>query len=75
MNMNISTIEDIISLLMRRDDISENEARNMIDCCRAEIHDLLSGEGMGYGAYDEVCEIMADYLSLEPDFIIPLLLE
>ena len=27
MNMNISTIEDIIILLMRRDGISENEAR------------------------------------------------
>lgn len=75
MNMNINTIEDIVSLLMRRDGVSENEARNMIDCCRAEIHDLFSGESMGYGVYDEICEIMADYLSLEPDFIIPLLLE
>lgn len=67
--MEINTIEDIVSLLMRRDNISENEARNMVDCCRAEIHDLLSGEGMGYGVYDEVCEIMANYLSLEPDVL------
>lgn len=69
MNMNISTIEDIISLLMRRDGISENEAQNMIDCCRAEIYDLLSGEGMNYGVYDEVCEIVYDWLGLEPDYI------
>lgn len=67
--MNINTIDDIISLLMRRDHISENEARNMVDCCRAEIHDLLSGESMSYGVYDEVCDIIYDWLSLEPDYI------
>lgn len=67
--MNINIIEDIIILLMRRDGISENEARNMINCCRAEIHDLLSGESMDYGVYDEVCEIVYNWLGLEPDVI------
>lgn len=69
--MNINTIDDIVSLLMRRDHISEQEARTEIDCCRAEINSVLCGDldYIYYGLYDRVADIIYDWLGLEPDFI------
>lgn len=62
--MGINTIDDIISLLMRRDGISENEAYNLVDECREELWDAAAR-----GSYQECEDIVASYLSLEPDYL------
>ena len=63
--MEINTIDDIISLLMRRDDISENEARSLVEGCKAELDSLMEDGG----SYDEAADIVCDWLSLEPDVL------
>ena len=63
--MGINTIEDIVSLLMRRDNISENEARSLVENCRAELDGLMEDGG----SYDEAADIVCDWLSLEPDVL------
>ena len=50
----------IVSILMTRDGISENEAQNILDDCRSEIEDVLN---MG-GGYDEVEDIVKYFLGL-----------
>lgn len=55
----------IVSILMRRDGISENEAQNILDDCRSEIEDVLN---MG-GGYDEVEDIVKYFLGLEMDYL------
>lgn len=55
---------------MRRDGITENEARNLIEECQAEIDDVLSHMNGVYATYDTVTDIIASYLSLEPDYLI-----
>lgn len=67
--MDINMIDDIISLLMRRDAISEEEARSAVRECRAKINEVLCGETMDFGVYDEVVDIIGTELGLEPDYI------
>lgn len=55
----------IVSILMTRDGISENEAQNILDDCRSEIDDVLN---MG-GGYDEVEDIVKYFLGLEMDYL------
>lgn len=56
---------DLVKLIMRRDGVSENEARIMIDETAREINDAIA-----HGAsYDTVADILADYLGLEPDYL------
>ena len=55
----------IVSILMTRDGISENEAQNILDDCRSEIEDVLN---MG-GGYDEVEDIVKYFLDLEMDYL------
>lgn len=55
----------IVSILMTRDGISENEAQNIVDDCRSEIEDVLN---MG-GGYDEVEDIVKYFLGLEMDYL------
>lgn len=59
------SIEDIIYLLVRRDKISYNEARYLVEECRREIN-RLAVEG---ASYDAVADSIADFLGLEPDFM------
>ena len=62
--MNINTVEDIISLISRRDNISYLEAMNIVNECMEEMEDaVLSGN------WQEAEDILASYLSLEPDFL------
>ena len=63
------SIEDITRLLVRRDKISYNEARYLVEECRREINEL-AAEGAGY---DEVADAIASYLNLEPDYMDALL--
>ena len=55
---------------MELDDISEQEAQRMVDDCRQQ---LLS-EAVPSGDSDLAEEILAEELSLKPDYLIDLLL-
>lgn len=59
------SIEDITRLLVKRDNISYNEARYLVEECQREVN-RLAAEGAGY---DEVADAIASYLSLEPDYM------
>lgn len=58
----------IVSILVARDGVSENEAQNILDDCRSEVEDVLN---MG-GGYDEVADIVQDFLGLEMDYLFDL---
>lgn len=62
-------MKEIVEILVRRDGISENEAWNVVEDCKAEILVALD-HGAGI---TEVEDIVADYLGLEPDYIVNLL--
>ena len=66
----MNTIEDIISLISHRDNISYLEAMNIVNECMEEMEDaVLSAH------WQEAEDILASYLSLEPDFLSILLEE
>jgi len=58
-------MKEIVEILMRRDGISENEAWNIIEECREEIHEAI----MDDASINVIEDIIADYLGLEPDYI------
>lgn len=60
----MENINDIISILMRRDNITENEAQNIVNECIDEL-----SEAIMHGNYSEAEDIVASYLSLEPDYL------
>ena len=57
-------MNEIVEILMRRDGISRNEAINIVEECRDEIFTAASR-----GNYQEAEDILASYLSLEPDYL------
>lgn len=61
-------MKEIINILMRRDGISENEARDLVEDCMEEVETAIAG-----GHYIEAEDIFMDYLHLEPDYLINLL--
>ncbi len=63
--MKIKTLEDLASMIARRDNISENEAMNLVEGCRNEIEDILAHDGTLFDAEDAV----ASWLGLEPDYL------
>ena len=64
-------MEEIIQILMRRDNLTRNEAITLIDECRADIQDVLAhaDDYSQYAVYEVVTDIIADYLGLEPDYL------
>lgn len=63
--------ENIISILMRRDNMTREEAINIVEETRDEIACAIEN-----GAdLDEVEDILADYLMLEPDYLIEFLMQ
>lgn len=64
-------MEEIYKILMRRDGITENEARNLVEECREAINDIFANAESNnfFALYDEVTDTIADYLSLEPDYL------
>lgn len=58
-------MQEIINILVGRDGMSIEEAKDLIRECRSEIFDLVSRGG----SYDEATEIIEDYLGLEPDYL------
>ena len=57
-------MREIVDILMRRDNISENEAIAIVRECRDEIMDAAFR-----GSYTECEDILAFYLNLEPDYL------
>ena len=55
---------DIINLIARRDDISILEATNIVEECIDDIRYVVSR-----GDYMAAEDILASYLSLEPDYL------
>lgn len=62
---------EIISILMRRDHLTRAEAIDLIEETRDEICCAIeNGAGL-----DEIEDILADYLCLEPDYLIEFLMQ
>ena len=58
------SMNEIVEILMRRDDISQLEAENLVEECREEIFSAAAR-----GSYQECEDIVASYLGLEPDYL------
>lgn len=65
MAMSCNSVEDIIKLIMHRDNISYNEARYCVEDCMTELN-YIAARG---GSYDEVADAIYMMLGLEPDYI------
>ena len=65
MAMNCNSIEDIIHLIMRRDNISYNEARICVEDCVNEVERVVARGG----SYEEAEDVVYYALSLEPDYL------
>ena len=61
-------MEEIILILMRRDHLTRIEAYDLIEECREEILDACAE-----GRYWEAEDILADYLGIEPDYLMYLI--
>ena len=59
------SIEDITRLLIKRDNISYNEARYLVEECQRELDSIISHGG----SYEEAADVINDLLSLEPDYL------
>lgn len=63
------SIEEIVSLIARRDNISIEEARDTVRQCQSELDMIV----MGGGSLDDAEECVAYWLGLEPDYLPSLL--
>lgn len=61
--------EEIIKILMRRDEISQGEAEDIVNECQWVINDILDSEMADFERMDEIEFTIQDYLGLEPDYI------
>lgn len=62
-------MEEIINILMNRDEISRKEAISMIKECQQRLEE----EAVPDGDYECAVDIIAEELGLEPDYLIYLL--
>ena len=60
----------IIAILMERDELTEEEAREQVEEAAELINEIVAGGG----SYEEAEEILLDDLGLEMDYIFDLLL-
>ena len=60
----MNTVEDIIQLISRRDNIPYIEAMNVVNECMEEMESAIT-----MGNWQEAEDILASYLGLEPDFL------
>ena len=58
-------MREIIKILMRRDGISWLEAANIVEECQNEIFKAIADNA----SYDDIADIIADMLGLEPDYM------
>ena len=61
--------EEIIKILMRRDEISQGEAEDIVNECQWVINDILDSEMSDFDRMNEIEFTIKDYLGLEPDYI------
>lgn len=61
---------DIAKILMDRDGVTKKEANNMIAECRRRLNE----EALMSGSYEEACDIIAEELGLEPDYMMDILM-
>lgn len=66
----MSTMEQIIEILIRRDGCTRNEALDRIKECQQRLEE----EAVATGDYEAAQDIVAEELGLEPDYLIALLL-
>ena len=59
------SIEEIVSLIARRDSISIEEARDVVRKCQSEL-DMIVSAG---GSLDDAEECVAYWLGLEPEYV------
>ena len=60
----MNTVNDIINLIARRDNISVLEATNIVSECMEEME-----EAVAQGYWQEAEDILMSYLGLEPDYL------
>lgn len=60
---------ELIELLMHRDNISRLAAENLVHECARELHELCGLEDNPSVLYEDACDIVMDYLGLEPDYL------
>jgi hypothetical protein len=60
----MNTVNDIINLIARRDNISVLEATNIVSECMDEME-----EAVAQGYWQEAEDILMAYLGLEPDYL------
>ena len=60
----MNTVNDIINLIARRDNISTLEAMNIVNECMEEME-----EAVAQGYWQEAEDILMAYLGLEPDYL------
>ena len=63
------TVQEIAEIIMRRDNISYNEAMDLVEQCQDELEILVQGGG----SLDDAEDCVAYWLGLEPDYLITLL--
>ena len=61
-------MNEIIKILMRRDNISYEDAREQVRICEENLEDAIK-----YGDYEMAMDIISNDLGLEPDYL-PILL-
>lgn len=61
-------MERVIKILMKRDDLTYEEAKEMCEECREAMLEAIDG-----GHFDEAEEILRGNLGLEPDYIFDLI--
>ena len=60
----MNTVDDIINLIARRDNISYIEAMNVVNECMEEMENAVLNAN-----WQEAEDILASYLGLEPDYL------
>ena len=61
--------QELINLLMRRDNLSREEACALVDETADEIKSIVREEPNPFMSYNLVTEILESNLSLEPDYL------
>lgn len=60
----MNSVDDIIKLIARRDNISYLEAMNIVNECMEEMENAVLNAN-----FQEAEDILASYLGLEPDYL------
>lgn len=62
-------MNDIIEILMTRDELSYDDALDLYNQAKAEADEVLLNDG----GLDDIENILSDYFGLEPDYIFDLI--